>query len=347
MVERWLGKPIAKNKPHNIFKSNQTFARMFRDNDRDGVANVFDCKPNNPREQGLIDTILSVFSKKKKLERAQYSNPPENLTKQQKIDRIIAKRVEVQDRAALNRINANKGTIRRTAEDFLNRITTKRMFTKKGTRDMSYADYLRKRAEQQRYGGTPNYIGRREKTLKKVAQEIFPFQTYTKTDKATGVPGRKGRPRGTLDPRYAAYGGVYAYRRYLFQQKKLAKQVQAQQAAQGRMQNIPQYETQQYSPQETQVPQQISSAELQAIQQAQMQEQMRMQPQPQAPPQPIRRPIATVFKGSGGKPYPAVENRPLTPARQTVPYGYVEEVDSFTGRRFIKQLPKPERWSSS
>jgi hypothetical protein len=33
---------------------------MFGDNDRDGVANVFDCKPNNPYDQGIISAIVGA-----------------------------------------------------------------------------------------------------------------------------------------------------------------------------------------------------------------------------------------------------------------------------------------------
>ena len=58
-----------------------------------------------------------------------------------------------------------------------------------------------------------------------------------------------------------------------------------------------------------------------------------------------QRPIRTVFKSSGGSPYPPVNNRSLAPTNQTIPYGYVESVDTMTGRRFLKQLPKTEKWA--
>jgi hypothetical protein len=59
----------------------------------------------------------------------------------------------------------------------------------------------------------------------------------------------------------------------------------------------------------------------------------------------VQREIRPVFKSSGGSPYPAVPRQGLTPSRQTIPYGYVESVDAFTGRRFLKQLPKTEKWA--
>ena len=35
--------------------------------------------------------------------------------------------------------------------------------------------------------------------------------------------GRRGRPKGTLDQRYAAYGGVYGYRKYMATQLKIQR----------------------------------------------------------------------------------------------------------------------------
>lgn len=35
--------------------------------------------------------------------------------------------------------------------------------------------------------------------------------------------GRRGRPRGSLDQRYAQYGGVYGYRKYMAQQMRLQR----------------------------------------------------------------------------------------------------------------------------
>jgi hypothetical protein len=162
-----------------------------------------------------------------------------------------------------------------------------------------------------------------------------------------GQMGGRGRPKGSLDPRYAAYGGVMQYRAYMRDKRKAFKEQMRMQEEQMKLQrqlartkSLPQYETQQYqeAPQQPQeVPQQY-----QQVQQQQQMPQYQQEYVQEAPQQPVAR----VFKSYGGKPYPAVERQPLTSSRQTAPQGYVEVVDSFTGRRYFKQLPRPERWSA-
>jgi hypothetical protein len=190
------------------------------------------------------------------------------------------------------------------------------------------------------------------KTNRRIIQEIFPpAVSYTDTGKGyrvSGIPGRKGRPKGTLDPRYAAYGGVYGYRRYKSMMKKQEKlQVQQMQMAM-RQARQPQYEQQQYQ-QQVQMSQQQLPQEMQGqnIQTDYSQFQQAEQQVPQEPqyPQQQQREIRTPFKSSGGSPYPPVPRQGLTPTRQTIQQGYVESVDAFTGRRFLKQLPQKERWA--
>lgn len=55
---------------------------MLLDNDKDGVANVFDCEPNNPKKQGLIDTIKekaknTIASAKESAKEAKYTRQRE------------------------------------------------------------------------------------------------------------------------------------------------------------------------------------------------------------------------------------------------------------------------------
>lgn len=218
-----------------------------------------------------------------------------------------------------------------------------KVYSKGKVQRMGFGNYIQMRQKQLTLGTTPRYMKRRIMTAKKSFQSVMPFipnqalpgaETAFEKRKVKGYPTR-GRPRGTLDPRYAKYGGVFGYRKYVAQQRKLMKQQLNQQAQQikmaRQMQQAP-YEYQQFQEQ----PQQIQPQE--------MPQQMPQYPQ-QYPPQPQKRPIATVFKGSGGSPYPPVADRPLASSRETIPYGYVEEVDSFTGRRFLKKLPPKERWT--
>jgi hypothetical protein len=165
----------------------------------------------------------------------------------------------------------------------------------------------------------------------------------------SGVPGRgRGRPRGSLDRRYAQYGGVFGYRRYVSEQKRALRiQLQKQQ---------PQYEQQQYqqqqqmSQQEQQLPQEMQGQGITPeysqyqMQQQPVQQYQQEQPNLQMQP-PQQNEIRTPFKSSGGSPYPPVSRTPLAQPKQTIPYGYVESVDAFTGRRFMKQLPQKEKWS--
>lgn len=72
---------------------------------------------------------------------------------------------------------------------------------------------------------------------------------------------RAGRPRGTYDFRYARYGGVYGYRKYMAYQRRLA-------LLRARGQGVPQSTQQAYSEQsqmETQMPAQPQTPQPQAI----------------------------------------------------------------------------------
>jgi hypothetical protein len=194
------------------------------------------------------------------------------------------------------------------------------------------------------------------RTFTKAVVEIFP-QVYAGTSRKIGAPGQRGRPRGSLDPRYRQYGGVYGYRKYVGQQRRLQRMAMQQQIQSMRSQRVPKYESQTYQQayqgqpqQQQQVPQEMQgqmTPEMAMQQQAQQQQMPQQQQQPfeyleQPKPEP-----AHYFQGTGRKPYPAVNRQPIAPSAQTIPYGYVETVDSFTGERKLKPLPKPERWSQN
>ena len=204
--------------------------------------------------------------------------------------------------------------------------------------------------------------------------------TYGVQSKAGQMGKTRGRPKGSYDPRYAAYQGVLNYRkalsmqrrsireRFRQQQELLKYQRQQQRLAEMQMPQD-QRELQQATPEYSQFPtqgveeyptQQVQVQQVQQVQQAMPEEEMALASQPvmqeypaqemprvypQPPQQAPQRPVATVFKGSGGSPYPPVDRRPLAPPRQTIPSGYVEVADAFTSKRYLKKLPQAERWS--
>jgi hypothetical protein len=92
-----------------------------------------------------------------------------------------------------------------------------------------------------------------------------------------------------------------------------------------------------------QLPQQYEQP--QPVQQVQVQYPQQM-PSQEYIPEPQKRPIATVFKSSGGSPYPPVNPQQLQPSNQTIPQGYVETTDLMTGRRYMKPVPRKEAWIS-
>jgi len=226
-------------------------------------------------------------------------------------------------------------------------------------------DYvIRRTARRQLTGMNQSSTGLR------VINQLFPqVRARTKSGGAVGVPGQRGRPRGSYQKEYTKYGGVFGYRKAMALQKKAAKFAKQQAELQAKISGQPQYETQQYVQEE--VPQETPGAVPDYEQFQQLQEQAQQgqeviyeqaQPQPQAPPQqypqyqqpqqqyaqaPQQRPIGTVFKSSGGHPYPAVgqgtAQSSLAPSNANP--DYIEYADAFTGERKWKRKTKSEGWS--
>ena len=317
MVKRkaiWLGKKIGPNKRHNIFKTKRKNipVNMFKDKDRDGVANVFDCKPNNKKKQGLIGDMVKGV-------RRTFDSAHQSLSMRQTAKGYSRKKVAANYKKRL----ANP---ERTPEE-------------------------REAIKYERYKGQRYKAKRKRKTKEALLHYVLPVQNLTsygsgESKTTAGVPGRgPGRPRGSVDKKYAAYGGVFGYRKYVSEQKRLLRE----QLKQAKLQ----------SPQEQQLPEELQGQDItadypeQQYQQAPVQQQVQVPQQYQQAPvqqvqqqaQPQQREIRTPFKSSGGSPYPPVSRQKLMSGIQTVPQGYVETVDAFTGRRFIKQLPQKERWA--
>lgn len=403
----WIGKTLARNKPHNFFKTNGKYkpVNLFGDSDRDGVMNVFDCKPYNPRKQGLIDAIVGAVKgigkggvkAGWKEGMARQGNPVSRRYEAYRERKYPVQSVPVRTKATSG---MNEGVYPTRYRRYLERATPlvqgplqegvspeyERRFRGRkikqykqelsgykkelGNPDLSAKQKMKLRNKikssegrlenarrvQEKATIEGKALARRQlgKSFVKGLASAFPMVTPMSGKHVMGAPGQKGRPRGSLDPRYAKYGGVYGWRKYMSQQRKLQKEQLKQQLILMKQQAVPQYERQQYQsqPASQPTPEEQMVAQMEAVQQPNTVQAVGTIPQypqqqyPQQYPQESqKRPIATVFKGSGGKPYPAVESQPLAPSRQTVPYGYVETVDAFTGRRFLKPLPRSERWT--
>lgn len=423
MVE-WVGVP-GKRHITNILNSQSPNKKrvvypypseMFQDSDGDGVADVFDCSPRNPKKQGLIDAIIggvkglgkgtAVQGFKEGMARQgnpvtrAYQAARERRTQQRQ--EVLSRRSPVQvsraeQRAIVQRLQAPAKEARRQRivqrlKEEVSQRTPLPLQMEKG--NPMYArrqkiNYYQSRALNPKL--TPQQRQRAAYLLNKAKGElqkkkevitsraigvVFPVPSLTSYGSGSGktipgIPGRgRGRPRGSLDQRYAAYGGVYGYRKYVSEQKKKLRQQLALQQ-QMKVARLPQYETQAYTGQaqvqqvqpqvqpiqQAQLPSELQGqqitpeyAQFLAEQQAQTQYQQVPQQIPQQyqyqQPQPTQRPIGTVFKSSGGSPYPAVNSQPrIAPSSETIPYGYVEAVDLMTGRKYIKKLPPSERWT--
>lgn len=424
----WIGKP------HDFFKTNPKNipVNMFKDNDKDGVYNVFDCQPNNPNKQGLIDALVGFakgvgkgkakqgwsegmatpsvaekFRRGREFRRAVrgdikpvYQSPIERRLLKQGVARgTVARAVMLSEdmaRAQDRRKEAKRQRLAENVEAYAHnpeyQLKGERMYGKvkaRVTRAENYVankaralqlavaranpefarnirksyqlDYLKRnlspgarmRAEVQLAKMNNVTAGRRQKFRERTAESVFPIPSMTSYGSGAktiqGIPGRgRGRPRGSLKKEYAAYGGVYGYRRYVSEQKRLFREQFKMKAQIEKQQRMPQYEQVQQVQQQTQLPPELQNQGVTPdySQYQQVQEPQQYQyPQQQAPQEAPQQAIATVFKSSGGSPYPPVSRQPLAQPRQTIPYGYVESVDSFTGRRFLKKLPPTERWS--
>lgn len=465
----FMGNGVMLNKPHDFFKTNKknTMSYMFKDNDRDGVANVFDCKPNNPYEQGLIDAIVgagkAVFTGggvKKAWREGMDDGTTKHWKKERtpaekpRVGRIIRLNEQIPQRALDNSgqtrtLSAEKPRIGdydryvaklesqikaqekakkwesggkyvmkksgevlrryqrafspnysltmefrgRKMKGIKNQLANENLSDKQRTKLRNQLERAEFRQEKEKAQQRKTQSARRVKTIHRAVEMAFPptylasYGSASGGKTVSGVPGRgRGRPRGSLDRRYAPYGGVMGYRKYLSQQRRTLRdqlQKQAQMMKMNRIKRMPQYEQiqqartvegmnqipqqMQQAQQVQQVPQELQGQMQQDItpdyQQFLEQQQMQMQgqqiPQEQVPSRsqsiynipnmgsaPPQRPIVPAFKQGSGSPYPPVNRQSLAPSRQTVPQGYVETTDAFTGRRIIKKLPPPERWAT-
>ena len=383
------GKKVLKSNRNNMP------VNMFGDNDRDGVDNVFDCKPNNPKEEGFIANLIggikgvaSGSGWKQGVREAELSHPrkersnysPSSYAAGMKYRKELPQRkaeFATQRKAEFAKQEARKAVIRQNVQQGIQNVkqgmqrfrqdigpkktvmrkiptawsvdpnTGKQVATKykmvEAKVPMTLGSYMMSERQRVREGRATKWQKHKSQVPMKMVQMAFPG-----VKRPAGVEyyqtGKRGRPPGSF--KYP--GGVFAWRKLMRAQKAAARyqgMLQRTQAAQSypqmaaaRQAQLQARQMQEYQPQEMQQYPEMTPAEL--LQQ-QIQQQMS---QPQYAQEPQKRPIATVFKSSGGHPYPAVSSQPLASSRQTIPQGYVEVVDSFTGRRYYKQLPKTESW---
>lgn len=307
----WVGRPV------NVFKSSKKTmpAQLFKDSDRDGVADVFDCKPHDPNREGLLQAVVGAVS---------------------------------------GAFRKGRGSIAQGWREGMSRpsLLTKKVLVRKrqgmAVRPVSYADYAKLRRQQLVAGSTPHYIKKRIMVQKKLVQAVMPYTIPGQSLAGAETIGKNktkgyvkpGRPFGSFKDKYAPYGGVYGYRKAMAEKRRMQREAMRQVIEQRKVAQAP-YEYQDY--QASSNTDQSGTSD-QAVVGHQVPQQPKYQ-QVEYPQPPQKPPVKTVFRSSGGSPYPPVNEQPLTSSRQTVPYGYVETVDSFTGRRFLKKLPPTERWS--
>jgi len=199
-------------------------------------------------------------------------------------------------------------------------------------------------------------VGSRERFPKKLAKMLYPGvipaqATLNVASRQSQGTNRPGRPKGSVKFVSQTTGqpiGVYQWRKEQRALKRMARdqQMMAQMRA---MQQYPQMVAQRAYNQQMQQQQQVIEQQpqyRQPLPQYQQPQPVYQQPYhtQQMPQQPQQRAIGTVFRSSGGSPYPPVDRRPLQATNQTIPQGYVESVDVMTGRRYLKPVPRAEAW---
>ena len=310
-------------------------------------------------------------------------------TKENKLSKLQRELREAQDKAVIRRKIGSK------IKQKITKPFTREELDKRGrpvVRRMSIPEFMQRRMFEIPRGRVPRVERKRIMAQKKLIQMAFPVIPSSAlvgaegavakegTKKPTKGYARPGRPKGTYDPRYEAYGGVFGFRKAVRARRAMEKAKEQLLETQMRQAQMPAYETTPYTPMPTELkeaqaqrmqqqikmlqagvppeqiqglpelPEEVADAEQEFSQFQQMQMQQQMPQQFQQPQfqqqfqeQPIRRPVARVFRSYGGSPYPPVDSRPLMPSR-AIP-GYVEDVDAFTGRRFLRKLPQTEKWA--
>lgn len=184
----------------------------------------------------------------------------------------------------------------------------------------------------------------REMATKRLIRQIFPVIPVQAIERGRAKKNIRasGRPRGSVTYSIPGVGkvGVFEYRRWLSAQKQLARMRALERQRAIDFQRI-QQQVQQSGGQMPTEEQLIAEEQGQVIQSPQPQLQQQM---PQSRPFQYvqeKKPITTIFKSSGGKPYPAVDTTPLQGDRFSE---YYEVADPFSGQRRLVRRPQAEAW---
>ena len=171
-----------------------------------------------------------------------------------------------------------------------------------------------------------------------------------KGGKGGEAKGAVGRPKGTYDNRYSAYGGVYGYRKWVSQQKAVRRMAEEQERLMLQAQEKIQMA------QQAQEYQQMQQQQYQPQPQQQVQQQMQYeQPQQEQPRTDVKKPFAYLFEKKQQMPqqmpqryqtYPQQQMPQQMPRmQQKQPLSeYYEDYNSFTGEKVMKKRLPTERF---
>lgn len=355
-----------------------------RDYDNDGFPNSKDCKPLDHSRDGIMEAIGGLFTKKNSPSESRFSAMKRGFTEGMRepnvVQRYQARRQQQQVSKVAKQTAVTRSLPGVTSSPYHMQQARKEQAAQpyRNLKALAGAVYrLRPENKLTRAMSSPQgfrqvirsarpvvVAGSRERLPKKLTKMMYPGQipasaTLNIARQETHGPRRPGRPPGSvkfISQRTGQPIGVYEYRKEQRALKRMARdqQMYAQVRA---MQQYPKMVAQRAYNQQIQAQQQV--IEQQQPQQYEQPAQQYEQPQPQyqqpqqypqypqqMPQQPQQRVIGTIFKSAGGSPYPPVNRQPLQATNQTIPQGFVEVVDSFTGRRYYKPLPRKESWIS-
>lgn len=263
----------------NIFNSGKSTkpVNLFGDKDRDGVSNVFDCKPNNPKEEGffaaVVGAVKGAFTKggsaragwREGMERKRFATGREKKVNREKISsydemmpKVIKEDKKEERKQKVKRLSTrvSKGGVR--AIKTIHRALSPTAYTKKGVPyKQTWQEYLVAARRQIQTGHVPRDVKTKRAVPGQLVSLMFPVPGMASGSGSTvkgRSSGRRGRPRGSYAMKYAKYQGVFGYRKAKAAQKALMKykaELAAQKArTQAMTQAMPQYETQQYTPEQ-------------------------------------------------------------------------------------------------